>query len=485
MQHQAQKPSQHKSKAGGKPEAKGDAKSHPAQGKDYAEGAAAVVPDGDETPHKMQGGTAYTVKPGDTLSGIAAATLGSAGRWPDIWKLNKSKVPNPDLIHPGQQLRLPPAGAPKGPSVHEPTDAAPGEKTAGPAGKKAPKAEKAGQAEKKATDQADKGEVKGVKKNAAPGEPGAKPTTPAGKAPARTYTVKSGDTLAQIAMNEMGSANRWPALWAANKALLPNPHDIHAGDVLKIPDGQGLPPPDPKPDKPKAAPGHEAKKPGGKGSVPDAKPGKGGKTDDKDLAPKGQQAVGRNPLEKQMAELYNTKGKFIASEAARLGIETGVAAACLMCESGGAGYVGGKLKIRFEPGIFKGYTGKYVSDAHESQGAEYDAFQRAQHVHKQRAYDSISMGAAQIMGFNSAAIGYGSALEMFEEFQRSEAAQLAGFFSFVASQRVLVKAAKGKDWGTFALHYNGPGYKANAYDTKMANYFAAWNRVMAGMQAKA
>jgi hypothetical protein len=230
---------------------------------------------------------------------------------------------------------------------------------------------------------------------------------------------------------------------------------------------------------------------GAHGAESGPKPGAGkggtkaGKGDDKSLAPKGPQAVGKTPLEKAMADVYNTKGQFIQDEAAKLGIETGVAAACLMCESGGAGYVGGKLKIRFEPGIFKGFTGKYVTDSHSSQAAEYDAFERAQHVHKARAFESISMGAAQIMGFNASTIGYGSAKEMFDEFQASEKAQLAGFFSFVASQRVLVKAARGKDWGTFAYHYNGPGYKANAYDTKLASYYAAWNKVMVRMRAGA
>mgnify|MGYP003290843500 CR=1 FL=1 len=39
---------------------------------------------------------------------------------------------------------------------------------------------------------------------------GASPTT-------KTYTVKSGDTLSDIAQSEMGDANRWRELYAANK----------------------------------------------------------------------------------------------------------------------------------------------------------------------------------------------------------------------------------------------------------------------------
>lgn len=47
----------------------------------------------------------YTVKRGDSLSKIAQEQLGDASRWPEIAQINA--ISNPDLIHPGQQLRLP------------------------------------------------------------------------------------------------------------------------------------------------------------------------------------------------------------------------------------------------------------------------------------------------------------------------------------------------------------------------------------------
>ena len=53
----------------------------------------------------------------------------------------------------------------------------------------------------------------------------------------RTYTVKAGDTLSDIAQSEMGDAKRWPELYAANKdAVGGNPDMIHPGLELKIPD---------------------------------------------------------------------------------------------------------------------------------------------------------------------------------------------------------------------------------------------------------
>jgi nucleoid-associated protein YgaU len=52
----------------------------------------------------------------------------------------------------------------------------------------------------------------------------------------KSYTVKSGDTLSDIAESEMGDANRWPELYAANKdAVGDNPDLIHPGLKLEIP----------------------------------------------------------------------------------------------------------------------------------------------------------------------------------------------------------------------------------------------------------
>lgn len=49
----------------------------------------------------------YTVKSGDTLSKIAKQMYGEAGQWKKIHEANRSKIPNPDLIHPGDVLTIP------------------------------------------------------------------------------------------------------------------------------------------------------------------------------------------------------------------------------------------------------------------------------------------------------------------------------------------------------------------------------------------
>ncbi len=49
----------------------------------------------------------YMVVKGDTLSAIAQRFYGKASLWTKIHEANKDQVPNPDLIRPGQVLRLP------------------------------------------------------------------------------------------------------------------------------------------------------------------------------------------------------------------------------------------------------------------------------------------------------------------------------------------------------------------------------------------
>ena len=49
----------------------------------------------------------YIVKPGDTLSSIAAHFLGDARLWSIIFEANRDKISNPNLIRPGMQLVIP------------------------------------------------------------------------------------------------------------------------------------------------------------------------------------------------------------------------------------------------------------------------------------------------------------------------------------------------------------------------------------------
>ena len=49
----------------------------------------------------------YVVVKGDSLSKIAKREYGDANKWPTIYEANKDLVKDPDLIYPGQELKIP------------------------------------------------------------------------------------------------------------------------------------------------------------------------------------------------------------------------------------------------------------------------------------------------------------------------------------------------------------------------------------------
>jgi nucleoid-associated protein YgaU len=54
-------------------------------------------------------GRTYTVRKGDSLSKIAKREYGDAQQWRRIYEANRDVIENPDLIYPGQVLRIPEA----------------------------------------------------------------------------------------------------------------------------------------------------------------------------------------------------------------------------------------------------------------------------------------------------------------------------------------------------------------------------------------
>jgi len=66
-----------------------------------------VVSNADSEP--ATAGGSYTVQSGDTLSAIAERHYGKAARWHEIFEANRDQIDDPDLIRPGQVLRLPAA----------------------------------------------------------------------------------------------------------------------------------------------------------------------------------------------------------------------------------------------------------------------------------------------------------------------------------------------------------------------------------------
>ena len=58
-------------------------------------------------PRSAASAKTYTVKAGDTLSGIAKSQLGSAGDYMKIFEANRDQLSDPNKIQPGQELVIP------------------------------------------------------------------------------------------------------------------------------------------------------------------------------------------------------------------------------------------------------------------------------------------------------------------------------------------------------------------------------------------
>jgi len=65
--------------------------------------------------------------------------------------------------------------------------------------------------------------------------PASAPTQAPAPVAARTYTVKSGDTLSAIAKTHLGSADAYMKIFELNRDQLSDPDKIRPGQVLRLP----------------------------------------------------------------------------------------------------------------------------------------------------------------------------------------------------------------------------------------------------------
>ena len=71
-------------------------------------GVSEVKADGVSAPPQPAPVEYYVIQKGDSLSAIAKRYYGNAKDYPRIFDANREVIKNPDLIYPGQVLRIPP-----------------------------------------------------------------------------------------------------------------------------------------------------------------------------------------------------------------------------------------------------------------------------------------------------------------------------------------------------------------------------------------
>lgn len=108
---------------------------------------------------------------------------------------------------------------------------------------------------------------------------------------------------------------------------------------------------------------------------------------------------------------------------------------------------------------------------------EHERLATAKRVHPQSAIEAASWGRFQIMGYHWKALGYASASSFENAMCSSEAHHLEAFTAFIKIDRTLHSALKQRHWEEFARFYNGPNYKKNHYDTKLAAAYKRFSEV--------
>jgi len=153
--------------------------------------------------------------------------------------------------------------------------------------------------------------------------------------------------------------------------------------------------------------------------------------------------------------------------------------AILKVESRGFGFqTDRRPKILYERHIFHKRTGGVHSAAHPSisnkaaggyigGSAEYTRLKAAMALDRIAALESASWGLGQVMGFNAGEIGYADVDDMVADFVAGEGRQLHGCAAFIAGKSGLRSAFLKKDWDRIAFFYNGSGYAAKGYHTKI------------------
>ncbi len=179
--------------------------------------------------------------------------------------------------------------------------------------------------------------------------------------------------------------------------------------------------------------------------------------------------------------------------AARLEVSTAALRAVIAVETAGGGFIEGELpKILFEGHVFHRLTDgafdaarpdlshpRWTKAHYKGGRGEYDRLLAAIALDADAAMQACSWGLGQVMGTNFRLCGFSTIDEFVNAMAAGEGDQLDAMVGFIA-HRGLDAPLRREAWADFARGYNGPGYAANAYDTKLAAAHAEACRRAAG-----
>jgi hypothetical protein len=124
----------------------------------------------------------------------------------------------------------------------------------------------------------------------------------------------------------------------------------------------------------------------------------------------------------------------------------------------------------------RSWNKKVQYQSQRTEQGRMDTLARARAIDEEAANKSCSWGLGQVMGEHAVAMKYPSATEMVAMMRGNVAAQVEVMARFIRLSPKMLADMRAKRWAAFAKAYNGPGYKENAYDTKMAEAYERWSR---------
>ncbi|MER8667618.1 N-acetylmuramidase domain-containing protein [Mesorhizobium sp. M1156] len=159
-------------------------------------------------------------------------------------------------------------------------------------------------------------------------------------------------------------------------------------------------------------------------------------------------------------------------------------------EAAGSGFDRyGRPKMLFEPHVFYRNLSGAKRTAAVKAGLAYakwgakpypkDSYPRlvaAMAIDEAAALKSASWGLTQILGENFKAAGFPSVQAMVQAFIDDEAAHLEATVKLLVAWKV-DDDLRAHRWPVVAETWNGPGYKKNRYDSKLATAYAKWQRL--------
>ena len=174
----------------------------------------------------------------------------------------------------------------------------------------------------------------------------------------------------------------------------------------------------------------------------------------------------------------------------RIGVDEDTIRAVLEVEARDRGFDSqGRPAMLFEPHVFY----RQLSGAERSKAVEmglayrswgerpyprdsYPRLAQAVAINQEAALKSASWGASQVLGQNHETLGYVSATAMVASFCDNEDAHIEGMIRFILGAGLDAHLRR-RDWTAFAAGYNGPGFRRNAYHTKLAQAYAKWANI--------